>query len=122
MKKLIAVLLLASFAFAAPKDLAWQTGKLVNSESEHGQKLASAYNWGNGTTTFHHKRNDATYYMIETDTMVYVAKRTLTSRYDKQLDITENAPVKFGISGQDLYLLDDKGKEHKLSIEKKAAK
>jgi hypothetical protein len=33
-----------------------------------------------------------------------------------------NAPVKYAISGDDLYLLDEDGKEHKLSVEEKIAK
>ncbi|HEY6250997.1 MAG TPA: hypothetical protein VI685_13635, partial [Candidatus Angelobacter sp.] len=66
--------------------------------------------------------DDATYYTIETDDLIYIAKRTLTRRHDKQVKITVNAPVKFAISGDDFYLLDEDGKEHKLSIEEKRAK
>jgi hypothetical protein len=36
--------------------------------------------------------------------------------------VTVNAPVKYAISGDELYLLDEDGKEHKLSVEEKIAK
>lgn len=67
-------------------------------------------------------RNDATFYTIETAEYVYVAKRTLVRRGDKQLSVTVNDPVKFAIEGQDFYLQDEHGKEHKLTLEKKTRK
>jgi hypothetical protein len=54
--------------------------------------------------------------------MVYVAERGLLSRGDKPLLVTINSQVKFYIKGQDIYLLDEAGKEHKLSIETQSLK
>jgi hypothetical protein len=54
--------------------------------------------------------------------MIYVAVRGLSSRWDKPIPVTINTPVRFHLKGQDPYLEDANGKEHKLSIEKQSAK
>jgi hypothetical protein len=68
------------------------------------------------------RRDDASYYAIDSGDMIYTIKRTLTSRHDKQLKVTINAPVKFAIEKDDVYLLDEEGKEHKLPLESKRLK
>lgn len=67
-------------------------------------------------------RDDATYYEVDAGDVIYVAKRTLTRRGDKQLKLTVNTPVRFAVKKDDFYLLDEDGKQHKLSIEKKTLK
>ena len=54
--------------------------------------------------------------------LIYVAKRTLTSRRDKQVNVTINTQIKYAIVGSDFFLMDEDGKEHKMSIEEKIAK
>ena len=63
-----------------------------------------------------------TYYEIDAGEIVYLVKQSLTHRRDKQLKLTVNAPVKFAIVKNDFYLLDEDGKQQKLSIEKKTLK
>jgi hypothetical protein len=127
MKKILlitfALLCVASFA----KDKAprvWKTGTLFDTTSEKGSRLVGSYHASNGTAfgSLHQRRDDATYYAIESDDMVYIAKRTLTRRHDKQLNLTINAPVKFAIENEDVYLMAEDGKEHKLTLESKRLK
>ena len=104
------------FAYAKDKERAWQDGILLDSSTEKGTRLV-----GNeyGVTTL---RNDVMYYQIDSEKMAYVVARTLRSRRDKPLEVTINGNVQFAIDGSTCYLRDEKGKEHKLSVEKKIAK
>jgi hypothetical protein len=116
---LLAVLLLAPFnplAHAKGKDRVWQTGILVDSSTERGSRIhGNEY----GVSS---RRDDLTYYKIEAGDMVYVVSRSLLNGRDKALDVTINRPVQFAFKGDDCYLQDEKGKEHRLRIEKKIAK
>ena len=76
----------------------------------------------NGHGSLVQRRDDATFYQIETDDYSYIAMRTLTSRGDRQLQVTVNTAVKFAIDKDDFYLKDATGKEHKLTLEKKIKK
>jgi hypothetical protein len=117
-KLVSALLLLVSLSsLAATKARAWQEGTLKDVTSEPGSRIVGTMNQGHGTVV--QARNDATFYFIETADYTYVAKRTLTRRGDKQVPVTVNDPVKFAIEKDDFYLLDEKGKEHKLTLEKK---
>lgn len=108
---------IASFlTFAKDKPREWKTGTLFDTTSEKGKRLV-----GSGGS-IHERRDDATYYAIESGDIIYTLKRTLTSRHDKQLRVTINGPVKFAIEKDDFYLLDEDGKEHKLSLESKRLK
>jgi hypothetical protein len=107
---------LAPITYAKDKDRAWQTGTLLDSNTETGSRVyGNAY----GVNTL---RNDRTYYRIDAENMIYVVARSLKNRRDKALDVTINRPVQFAIDGSSCYLRDDEGKEHKLTIEKKIAK
>jgi hypothetical protein len=92
--------------------------------SEKGSRLVGSYSANNGTAygSLHERRNDATYYAIESGDLIYVIKRTLTRRSDKQLNLTINGPVKFAVEGEDVYLMAEDGKEHKLTLESKRLK
>ena len=120
---IVLALTLISFS-AIAKDHKWQTGTLFDMTSEKGKTLVGHYHAQNGYANGHlrERRDDATYYSIESGDMIYIVKRTLTSRGDKQLNLTINGPVKFCIEKEDVYLLDDDGKEHKLSLESKRIK
>jgi len=113
----IVVLVIGVALSAEKKPRTWQEGMLRDVSSQTGSRLVGTSNNGHGSLI--QKRDDATFYTVETSEYTYVAKRTLTSRGDKQLSLTINDPVKFAIERDDFYLQDDKGKEHKLTIEKK---
>jgi hypothetical protein len=116
MRTLLCTFLIA--AFAAPSvaekihDSDWKTGKLTDVRFEKDSRLT-------GTTT---RRNDSTYYEIDAGDLVCVVKQELRGRHDKQLNLTVNRPLKFAVVKGDFYVLDEDGKQHKLSIEKKTLK
>ena len=126
MQRVIARFLLLLVAAAAAKDKPrdWKSGVLLEVAREKGSRVVGHMSGSDGNVNGHlvQKRDDATYYTIETGDLIYVAKRTLTSRGDKQLKLTVNAPIKFAISGDDFFVLDEDGKEHKLTLEEKRAK
>jgi len=88
---------------AGEKDLEWKTGKLIDVQTR-----------GRG-------RHAATYYAIDGGDLIYLAQRTVTRR-DKPLNVTVHGKVRFAVKGSDIYLLDDDGKQHRLTLEKKTAK
>jgi len=98
----------------------WQTGILADTTDEKGTRLIGSFHDSHGWLI--EKRDDATYYEIDSGSLRYIAKRTLTRRRDKQLRVTINAQVRFRVTGDSLYLLAEDGKEHKLSLEKKILK
>lgn len=124
MRALLCAFLIA--AFAAPcvaekiHDSDWKTGKLTDVRFEKDSRVVGVANRNNGVVT--QRRNDSTYYEIDAGDLVYVVKQTLRHRGDKQLKLTVNAPVKFAIVKDDFYVLDEDGKQQKLSIEKKTLK
>jgi hypothetical protein len=111
-------------AAAKDKPREWTTGTLLEvSMEKHSRLVGSTHGYdGNVHGQITQRRDDSTYYHVDAGEFIYIAKRTLTSRRDKQLKVTTNAPIKFSISGDDFYILDEDGKEHKLSIEEKVAK
>ena len=68
----------------------------------------------NGTIV--EKRHDQTYYTIDSEKYIYVARRSMTSRGDRAVPLTIKGSVKFAIDDQDLLLIDEKGKEHRFAI------
>jgi hypothetical protein len=99
------------------KPLEWRTGTLLDSSTERGTRHVPI----NGN--IQEMRNDQSYYEIDDgEKYVYVVRRSMTSRWDKPIPLTVNAPIKFAIDGSDLLLLDEKGKQHRLAIEKKTLK
>jgi hypothetical protein len=95
----------------------WQSGTLVDVRTETGSRLVGRMSAGAGTLST--RRNDATFYTVETPEYTYLAKRTMTRRNDKPLLVTVNTAVKFALEGVTVYLLDESGREHKLTLEKK---
>lgn len=129
MKRILLLLCLCSaLGLANDKLRDWKTGTLLEVTMEKKTRPVGVINGSaNGSNAnlngiYTHRRDDATYYRIDAGEIVYVAKRTLTHRRDKQLNVTVNGTVKYAVSGEDFYLLDDDGKEHKLSLEEKIAK
>jgi hypothetical protein len=105
----MAVLFAPRSATAKSHERHWQSGTLVDVRAETGLRFFK------GTS----QRSDAMLYTIETPQYTYVAKRTMTRRGDKPLLVTVNTPVKFALEGATVYVLDESGKEHKLTLEKK---
>jgi DnaJ-class molecular chaperone len=124
MRVLLCTFLIA--AFAAPcvaekvHDSDWKTGKLTDVRFEKDSRIVGGVNQNNGVVT--QRRNDSTYYEIDAGDLVYVVKQALRHKHDKQLNLTVNAPVKYAIVKGDFYVLDEDGKQQKLSIEKKTLK
>ena len=56
-------------------------------------------------------------YLIETDKYVYEA---IANGMDRRrvLPVTINGPLKYAFVGTDLYIQDEKGKEHKMTLKK----
>ena len=109
----VTTFLLLAHPSQAKKEYQWQMGKLLDSDTKTGSRLAGV----NGVISEH--RNDLTCYQIETPQFTYIVCRTLERRRDKPLNVTINAPVQFAIYGEDVFMKDDRGEIHKLTLEKK---
>jgi hypothetical protein len=107
---------ISTVSLAKDKERAWQDGVLLDSDTKTGTRVVGS------AGSINTLRNDLTYDQLDTGKMIYVVARTLRRRSDNALDVTINGHVQFAIEGSTCYLKDDKGKEHKLSVEKKIAK
>ena len=87
------------------KPIEWRTGTLLDVSSE---RITG--------------RADMTRYTIDDgQKYIYVLTRKLTMYWDKELAVTVKRPVKFAIVGdEEFLLLDEKGKAHKLSLQKRS--
>jgi hypothetical protein len=104
---------------AVAKDRVWQTGKLLDIQTQQQTLRTRA-----GDQLF--------YYTIESAEFLYLvshlpSKARVPMFYDalkppQPADLTINAPVKFAIEKDKFYLLDDKGKTIKVELLKKALK
>lgn len=113
----LAALLQTSVVAKDKKPIDWHTGTLLDSATERGSKIVGDKD---GITEL---RRDNAYYQIDDgEKYVYVVRRSMTNRRDKPLPLTVNGPVQFALDGNDLLLLDEKGKQHRLAIEKKILK
>ncbi|HEY6252462.1 MAG TPA: hypothetical protein VI685_21105 [Candidatus Angelobacter sp.] len=116
MKRVFVVFLTVSLLWAAKekKPIEWITGTLLEVSSERGNRFVDGDSL----------RNDITYYTIDDgQKYIYVLKRTLRRRRDKELVVTEKAPIKFAIiSDEEFLIMDDKGETHKLSLQKRSAR
>lgn len=113
MKKLVSFLLVLSIVCLAKdkKPVEWITGTLLDVSSERGNRYVNGDSF----------RNDVTYYTIDDgQKYIYVMKRTLHHRHDKELRVTIGAPIKFAIDGDGFIVMDDDGKTHSLSLQKRA--
>ena len=94
------------------KDRNWRTGKLLDVKNENTQRFVNGTSYG----------GELWDYTVDDGKYVWVMQRELHLRWDKPLFVTVNAPVKFAIEKHTAYLVDDDGKEHKLSLLSKAIK
>jgi hypothetical protein len=105
MRIALCVLLLSLCCGAEDKNRPeWQTGTLID-QSVTLEDAGCAGNVCGGT---YHR----THYTIAAGSKLYVANRT-----GSRLNISVNAPVKFAISGNTVYLMDERGKSHDCHLE-----
>lgn len=110
-KPLLSILLLSTFAFAGRvPDSAWKTGLLKRVSSDPVAPTTDIA----GKKAVRH-RYAATYYFIQSGEYLYEGE-TLHRKSEKDFSVDVNAPVKFLLSGMDMYLRDNKGKQHKLLL------
>jgi hypothetical protein len=111
MKNLVIFLcLLATSCFAADK--VWLTGKLLDDSTSTVQTYSQSN--GNGQT-WNHAISDIA---IDAGDRIYFARGVASFRWSKVPKVTENAPIQYRINKDNLYIIDDKGKEIKLSLTK----
>jgi hypothetical protein len=112
-----ALLLISAVQAKDKKPIEWKTGTLLDMTTHKGSRYVGDRDGG------YSARNDQSYYEIDDgEQYIYVVRRSMTTRWDKTVVLTVNGPVKFAIDGSNMLLLDDKGKQHKLAIEKRTLK
>lgn len=110
-KALLSILLLSVSAFAGRfPESAWKTGVLKRVSTD---PVAPASDRA-GKKAFRHGYA-VTYYFIESGDYLYEGE-TLHRKNHKDFSVDVNAPVKFLLTDSDLYLRDNKGKQHKLLL------
>lgn len=114
MKGLLLVFLLYSCAFAKDKtaDLQWKIGTLVDQGGHRSCRIVDGDSVCSKITTF----------AIDTGDMIYTVSRDQHFRWDKELEVTVNAPIKYAIVGHKFYLQDEGGKAHEVHVVQKALK
>lgn len=103
----------------------WKDAKVIriaSSINDNGVVLGTV-----GTTTIGgHIQGESTFYWIETAETTYVLSTTYDSmrnwRRPKPLNVTLNGKTKIAIDGTDAHILDDAGKDVKLTIAQKIAR
>jgi hypothetical protein len=96
-------------------DSAWQTGTLRDLTTDRDSKLIGL----NGMLV--QAQFVITHYFIESSAYIYEADLRSRAK-DKQPPVTVNAPIKFALVGNDFFIRDEDGKEHKLMLMKKTVK
>lgn len=108
----------------------WKSAKLVSFGVEHWTSESGAQtngHWdGNGnysSTTTETEWGHNTYHVVLDDgRMLYFAERTLSFRWQRDPDFTENAVVRFSLEGDRLSVIDDNGREFKMRLVKRRIK
>jgi hypothetical protein len=124
MRLAIVLLLISSLAVAAKvPDSAWQTGTLTDITDEQ-RAVTTEHEHAYGSHR-HSTTTDNSYsiphYTIETDKYFYEAIANGGDRR-RRLVLTVNGPLKYALIATDLYIQDEQGKEHKMTILKKTLK
>jgi hypothetical protein len=126
--------LIANLVVAAEKKRDWQTGKVL--DSQRSSYFAGTVGNTNTTGTAQANGGYGTYrgnsnttqtavyrvyetFLIEGETMAYLAQERLKWKWSKPANVTINAPVKFAIEKRKLFVIDEDGKEHEMEIVKK---
>lgn len=124
---LLLVLVCMSVAVKADKnDRTWRTGTVLDMESEdfttYGgtttQGRVDDYGNVHATTTrssWNHERETVA---IEGDEYIYVVSHVLSWRWSKEVKLIVGGTVKYAIDGDKLIMLDNKGRQFKMHIDK----
>lgn len=125
LKKLIVILMLTVPLAAAPKDMKWEMGTVHDVDIERRYAGSTGHASGEivegGSRAVSERANYSVYEVVAVkgETHAYLTKRYLRWRWTKRVNLTVGAPVKFGVKGRNLWLIDEDGREFKLSIVKK---
>lgn len=120
------VTLLLSFTLAVPgvskdKHREWQAGKLMS--VEQGTEAGPGIVTGTTNPLVIPTTRKVWTYTVETDTMVYGFSTRGKGLHERPQHLTVGTQVKFALGEkEDVWLLDEDGKEFKASVTKKAAK
>jgi hypothetical protein len=124
---IVLVLLGATSSMAGSKRRAWQTGTLL--DAERNQYFVGLDDSPGKIGNYEYPRGPATAtyrvyptYVIETEKYVYVVEERLRWQRSKPARLIVNAPVRFAIEKDKLYLLGGAGKEHETRIVKQIQK
>jgi len=123
---LVALLCLSVPALADKHKRIWQTGTVVDMESEsfttYGGTTTNGRVDDNGNisatstrSTWNHKRETLA---IEGSEYIYVVSHVLSWRWSKEVKVVVGGTVEYAIDGDDLIVLDSKGREFKMHIDK----
>jgi hypothetical protein len=123
---LIALLFLSVPAFADKHERFWQTGTILDMESERFTTYGGTTTQGrvddngniNATSTrssWNHKRETLA---IEGKEYIYVVSHVLSWRWSKEVKLVVGGTVEYAIDGDNLIILDDKTREFKMHIDK----
>jgi hypothetical protein len=99
----VLAILLGTLSFGAKqKEHHWQQGRLLSTDEDQFYRS----------------------YVIESDTLVYAARERLRwkTAWSKPANLTINAPIRFAIEKDNMFILDEDGKEHEAKITKKILK
>jgi hypothetical protein len=115
----ISFLLLSNIALSKEKERNWQTGKVVdmNRDKSYAGTVDLA---GNGSSTAVYRVYET--YAIEAEDYVYVCEEHLKWRWSKPAVLTVNAPVRFAIEKDRIYIKSEDASEHETKIIKKILK
>ena len=113
MKQIVIFLIVLSSAVAEAKipNSAWKSGVLKRVSREHIGRQSGEL----GKKPPKHGVY-ISYYFIEGDKSLYEGDDVELKNNEKGFPISVNAPVKFFLDANDLYIQDDKGKAHKLRL------
>ncbi len=115
---LAGVLLLSFVSAATAKDRKWQDGTVVNITSDAPGATASA---AETVSRYQIKR---AYYWIKAGDITYILVNAWSVGFHSPkapLNVTLNGKIKIAVEGQNVYLLDDAGKEIKRPLVAKIA-
>lgn len=108
----------------------WQTGKVLDTDSSSyrvslgstTQVSPDGYGGANATTTNNSATRRQEVIAIEGAEYIYVSERTMRARWTKSSSLTVNAEVKYAVEKDKIYIVDDNGREIKLTIKKRILK
>jgi len=102
---------------------AWRPGTLADIlDEQHTRTTGHTHTHGNrSTSTTTESTYSVPHYVIETDEYRYEVIGNGGDRR-RALPVTINGPIKYAIVGTDLFVQDERGKEHKMTLVRKTLK